>query len=121
MSTQTLSKLFHIDTEKYRKEYQRRYNSEESVHLDIMIGENKAFFCTTSETYKKIISIERSDKLINKLCSKLPGKALEQFAQRCLIDEIIISNNIEGVHSTRREIAQIISELEQNDYSPYSS
>jgi len=37
---------------------------------------------------------------------------LKQYINKCLIDEIVITNNIEGVHSTRKEIAEILDDLE---------
>ena len=38
------------------------------------------------------------------LSMKLPGVALRQYSQKCLIDEIVLTNKIEGVHSSRKEI-----------------
>ncbi len=115
MSEKTLYKLFYIDKDKYKQEYEKRFNSDDTVHLDFSIGDNPAFFCQTPEIYKLIVSIERADKEIVLLCSNLPGKALAQFTHRCLIDEIVITNNIEGVHSTRREIGAILQDLSAKD------
>ena len=108
-------KLFHIDQKKYKEEYEHRFNSDSTVKLNIKIGYNQAFFCVTDELYKKIISIERNDKKINQLCSKLPPKAIQQFAMRCLVDEIILTNNIEGVNSTRKEVSEILLDLSKKN------
>jgi len=35
-----------------------------------------------------------------------------QYIKKCLIDEIVITNNIEGVHITRKEIGEILDDLE---------
>lgn len=40
---------------------------------------------------------------------------MSQFQQRCLIDEIVLTNNIEGVHSTRKEISEILQDLSKNN------
>ena len=45
----------------------------------------------------------------------MPGVAIVQFAKRCLIDEIILTNNIEGVYSTRRDISTILQDLSINN------
>lgn len=45
----------------------------------------------------------------------MPKIALDQLAQRCLIDEIVLTNNIEGIHSTRKEISQVLSNLSKED------
>lgn len=40
--------------------------------------------------------------------SKLPGEALLQFELKCLVEEIKMTNDIEGVASTRKEIEDAI-------------
>jgi Fic family protein len=41
----------------------------------------------------------------------LPGIALNQYIRRCLIDEIVLTNEIEGVISTRRDISEILEDV----------
>ena len=115
MAKYTLAKLFHIDPMEHEMEYEKRFNSSDAVKLDIFIGDNQAFFCPDTEIYKLALSIERTDKKINELYNILPPKAIEHFTKRCLIDEIVISNNIEGVHSTRKEISDILEDLSRNN------
>lgn len=115
MSEQALYKLFYSDNQKYRNEYEKRYNSEETIRFDINIGEYPAFICPNADIYKMIISIERTDKKVNELYNRLPMKAIRQFENRCLIDEIVLTNNIEGIHSTRREINDILNDLSKKD------
>lgn len=112
---QSLYKLFHYDMECYKKEYERRFNDENTIHLDISIGGNPVFVQLTVDMYKTLLSIEKTDKKINSLCGKLLKIALKQFAQKCLIDEIVLTNNIEGIHSTRKEISQVLSNLSKED------
>lgn len=106
-----LSKLFYSDTENYKKIYNKRFNSEYTTHLNFFINGHRAFFTLLPSFYSKLIEIYKIDKKIKALCDILPGKAIEHFARRCLIDEIILTNNIEGVHSTRREISSVLTEL----------
>ena len=47
------------------------------------------------------------------MTNSLPGKALEQYSKKCLIDEIVVTNNIEGVRSTRKDISDALQILEQ--------
>ncbi len=49
---------------------------------------------------------------IAKLSALLPKIALQQYINKCLIDEIVITNNIEGAYSTRKEIGEILDDLE---------
>lgn len=48
-----------------------------------------------------------------KIIEKIPGAAIAQFLHTCLIEEIKSSNDIEGVHSTRKEILTALSAPEQ--------
>lgn len=115
MKKMPLKKLFHIDMEAYKSEYEKRFNDDDTVHLDIEISGNAAFLCQTKEMFGSIISIERTNTKIVNMCSVLPEKALIQYRTRCLTDEIVLTNNIEGVHSTRKEINEILSDLSTKD------
>lgn len=110
-----LKKLFHIDREAYKSEYEKRFNDDDAVHLDIEISGNAAFLCQTKEMFGSIISIERTNTKIVNMCSVLPERALIQYRTRCLTDEIVLTNNIEGVQSTRKEINEILSDLSTKD------
>lgn len=115
MKKMPLKKLFHIDREAYKSEYEKKFNDEDTIHLDIEISGNPAFICQTKEVFGSIISIERTNTAIAKMCSKLPEKALIQYRNRCLTDEIVLTNNIERVHSTRKEINEILTDLSKKD------
>ena len=45
MKKMPLKKLFHIDREDYKSEYEKRFNDDDTVHLDIEISGNAAFLC----------------------------------------------------------------------------
>lgn len=111
----SLKKLFHIDRARYEPEYEKRYNSETAVRFDFKIGKEPAFVCQTPEIFNLIISIERTDKAVDRLHNQLPPIAINQFANRCLIDEIVLSNNIEGVRSTRKELNAILKDLSEKN------
>ena len=115
MPEKPLRTIFHIDEKEYKLEYERRYNNSNALHLNVNIGEYPAFICQTPEIFKQIISIERLDKMVSKICLSLPGIAIEQFSQKCLIDEILLTNDIEGVHSTRKEIQEILQDLSKKN------
>lgn len=111
----SLLKIYHSDINNYNKIYESRYNSDSAVHLNFTIHQNQAFFIETPELLKKIISIQRIDKDIQHFVEVLPKLSITQFTKRCLIDEIVLSNNIEGVHSTRKEIDSVLTDLEKSD------
>ena len=107
-----LKSLYYDHKEEYEALYESRFNSNECVHLNFSIANNPAFFLETPELMKKVVEITRLDKAISQLSNSLPGIALKQYINKCLIDEIVITNNIEGVHSTRKEIGEILDDLE---------
>ncbi|MGN0967739.1 MAG: Fic family protein [Oscillospiraceae bacterium] len=107
-----LSKLYYQNQEEYEKVYHARFQSEYAVRLNFTVGEHQAFFVQTPEIYKMMADILRMNKAISNLCQTLPGAAINQFFRRCLVDEIVLTNSIEGVRSTRKEISEILDELE---------
>lgn len=107
-----LSKLYYQDQEAYEKTYQARFQSEYAVHLNFTVGAHQAFFVQTPEIYRIIAEILRMNQAISGLCVSLPRAAIHQFSRRCLVDEIVLTNSIEGVRSTRKEISEILDELE---------
>lgn len=111
---ESLYKLFYIDKDLYEQVYNERIKSKNTFFLDFEIKGNKLFYLEDPELLKKIISIEVMDKKIQELVQFLPKLSINQFSRRCLIDEIIMSNKIERVYSTRREIDDIISEINTN-------
>ena len=112
MSYKELKSLFYGDANIYAQEYNKRFNSEEAIKLDFYIGENQAFFLNNAEVLTVAYKIQKLDKKIYKLCHTLPGVALTQYSKKCLIDEIVITNKIEGVHSSRKEIGEALDILE---------
>lgn len=109
----SLRKLYYGDEESYSEAYNMRFNGIASVKLDFQINKRQAFFVQCDDVVQRMYQILRLDKQVKELLIRLPGIAAEQYRRKCLIDEIVLSNKIEGVHSSRREIDEVLSELEQ--------
>ena len=112
MSYQSLAKLFYSDKDHYEEIYQERFDSKYATKINFEINGSQAFFVLEPSLHYNIISIYKADKRIKKLRDELPGVAISHFTIRSLIDEIVLTNDIEGVYSSRREINSILSELE---------
>lgn len=112
-----LNKAFYKYPEgEYEKLYSSRFNSQEAILLNIKIHDSQAFIYQNAEVLELCLQINKIDKKIQKLrISKhgLPGVALQQFSRRCLIDEVVLTNDIEGVNSTRREIGDILDRVDE--------
>ena len=121
MAYQELSKLYYTDKLLLKSAYESRFHSMNAVKIAFSVGESQAFFVESPEVSALAKDILRMDKQIALMRNHLPADALKQFTKRCLIDEIVVTNRIEGVHSTRREISVILDELEarvNNDRKP---
>ncbi len=114
MDYKLLSKLYYKDNEQYEKLYYERFNGENTFRFDIKINDYEAFCCITPEIINLITAISSVDKSVYEVFSKLPAVAINEFARKCLVDEIILTNDIEGVYSTRKEINQIINSSKSN-------
>lgn len=112
MSYNLLSHLFYKDKNEYKSLYEKRITSESTCILPIKIGNHKAFYCLCPEIHNISIQIMQLDKKISCIRSELPNAALIQFANKCLIDEIKITNDIEGVYSTRKELTAVLNEMD---------
>ena len=112
MPYESLYKLKYSQPGQYESIYQTRFNDPETIHLDFNIHDNPAFIYPTLEMMQLIIKIHKTDKQVRALRNQLPGVAIQQFTNRCLVDEIVLTNDIEGVNSTRHEIREVIEKLE---------
>lgn len=108
MNYETLTKLYYKDKSMHDKLYAERFNSEFSYHLPFEISGYEAFFIIDFRISKKIEDIYHLSHQLDVILRKLPPIAIESYINRNLIDEIMLTNDIEGVYSTRREISQII-------------
>lgn len=109
MNYVALYKYYYNDKKKYNDLYLSRFHNELTIHFDFEIKENPCFFLPHIEIMNLVSAIYAKTKELDKLKHKLPEIALHQFSLTCLIDEIKLTNEIEGVHSTRKEINDIIT------------
>lgn len=115
MNYEKLGSLFYKDKNEYTKEYNNRFNSYSTEKFDFKIGEHQAFLIYTREIVNLLEEIHKLDKKLLVLTNKLPKTALTQYKKKCLIDEIHLTNEIEGVYSTRKEISELIDIINNKD------
>lgn len=108
MKYELLKSLYYKDPMLYEKEYQKRLSSDCVYMLDITISGNRAFFLRTPDLYERIVKIYRGDAKLYDLYDKLPGAAIDQFIHKSLIGEIVGTNDIEQIHSSRSEVNEIL-------------
>lgn len=113
MKYRELKKIYYSEPpEVYCKIYEERKKGLSSIQFDLPIGDQKAFLVLVPEILSVVTKIYQKDKQLTQflLSHMLPPVAIEQYKERCLIDEIVMTNGIEGVNSTRKEISEILEE-----------
>ena len=115
MNYERLASLYYKGKEEYEKEYNNRFNSIASKKLNISIYENQCFYILTEEVLNKLYNIMVLNQKLNKLTSKIPGIALHQYIKKCLIDEIVLTNEMEGVISKRKDINGILENVKDKN------
>lgn len=115
MEYKLLSSLYYKDINQYNKLYTTRFTNENTYHFNIKINDNEAFCCLDSQIFSLCDKISKADKYIYVLSSQLPSAAITQFAAKSLVDEIILTNDIEGVYSTRKEINLILNDVKKRN------
>ena len=116
MEYELLSKIFYKKPTEYESIYDARFNSEASIKLPIKIHENVGFIFNTNEITKLLVKIYKTINKINLLRTHLPNIAISSYIIKSLKDEIVLTNEIEGVRSTRKEIEDAIDSI-KNDKS----
>ena len=110
MTYELLSKLYYKDPTLYQMEYERRKNDPLSISLGFEIAGGEAFFVQTPEFLGLTARIYKKFITLTKLCTSLPGIVNTAYARKCLIDEIILTNDIEGIRSTRKEVLDVLTD-----------
>lgn len=117
MNYKLLNKIYYSDPKSYKTEYESRIKSPSAITFDVKIKDNTAFLMITPEVFDKMYEISRLDRKLTDLTNQLPEIALEQYIKKCLIEEIILTNEIEGVVSTRRDVFDALAaqEIKENN------
>ena len=95
---------FNLTPKELETLYRRRYNSESTIQLDFEVNGNPSFVVLNTELQKVISSIYQLDKKLCLLSADIPSDALSQFVAVSMIEEIQQSNEVENVHSTKKEL-----------------
>jgi len=115
MEYESLSKIYYKNPAEHNKIYVERFNSSLTRHFDFQIQEynhrNKhpAFFCYTEEFTVLMEKIYKKHEDLLQALQAVPPLVLEQFILSSVVDEVRATSDIEGIHSTRKEIKEVVS------------
>lgn len=110
MKYRALSSIFYSNHDKYLDIYKERYNSESTYRFKFQVSGYNSFVVITHHILQQVESIMELDRELVIKMTSVPPIALSQYTKKCLIDEIRMTNEIEGVVSTRKEINEILND-----------
>lgn len=99
--------------EDVRRELAARTESLSTIRPAFQIGSHPAFIMYCDEMIRSVSAIHRGCRRVERLVQKLPGVALRQYINQALVEEIHQTNEMENVHSTRKEIRESMEWVEQ--------
>ena len=108
MKYKLLSSLYYKSKEEYNQVYKNRYNSESTYRFDFEVKQNKCFVLIDNEMLSRVEKINKLYYELYLCLNSLPSLAIEEYTKKSLIDEVTITNEIEGIVSTRKEINDIL-------------
>lgn len=110
----SLSKIFYTNPKAHHSEYVARFSSPFTVRLPLMIRqfnhekEFQAFFCYSQDLPLLMEKIYTGFTDFTRTLQNVSNIVLQQFALASLIDEVHSTSAIEGIHSTHRELKDIL-------------
>lgn len=123
MTYESLAKLFYKDSSPDRfgrnEEMARlRRESESSFKLGIKTkaGE-ELFFAVPREMSRLSESVLRNERHVSAAFSNIPGIARGSLVRSLIADEVVCTNDIEGIHSTRKQINELLEAEELSGVS----
>ncbi|WP_080792512.1 Fic family protein [Corynebacterium pacaense] len=109
MAYSTLKKLHYSQGETTAARlWEVRRASESALHWDFPVGNDQLFCLLVPEVVRNVERIYQEEKRTFALWAQLPGAARSHYVRSLLMDEVVATNAIEGVHSTRKQIAHAL-------------
>lgn len=114
MSYNSLTKIYYKNANEHDAEYQKLYNAPFAQHLNILIKQYNhnnaypAFFNYTEDIALLTEKIYKAYENFLYVIHSVPPVVLHQFSLLSILDEVKSTNDIEGIHSTKKEIREII-------------
>lgn len=114
----SLKVLFHMDERTADEVYNKRFESEATNKLGVLINNYECFYMANDEIINLLGRIYSINMWFDKIVvqGRLPGSSQNYILLASLIEEIRSSNRIEGIYSTRKEIQDLLTEDESKRY-----
>lgn len=115
MTYRTLSTIFHMDKattalDDNRNLARERRLADSSFRLGMLTDGDELFFAVPRELSVLNEEVLRKERKVSALFSSLPPVARGALIRSLVIDEVVSTNALEGIHSTRRQIDELLCE-----------
>ena len=88
------------------------HDSVSSIAPDFLINGHPSFIIYCDEILHELVHIRNQNLEIDRLTRRLPSVARRQFLMQAIIEEIHQTNEMENIHSTRKEIRDEMKVIE---------
>lgn len=117
-----LSKLFHMDTssDRYSKneaEATRRKEMESTFIIEMLNDSESFFIAVPREMIVLIEKILRAERKTSAMMRTIPPIGQAALVRGLVLDEVVSTNTIEGIHSTRKQIEEALESRETDNTS----
>ena len=112
MKYEGLKRIFHQNEKRWMDVYNRRFNSEFSHHLGVLVNGKECFYVMNEEILNLIDQIYSVNHELDVLPFPELGKRYAILSS--VLEEIRSSNKIEGIHSTHQELKELTTEKKSN-------
>lgn len=110
-------KFYKGNSHEFNELHERRISFESTVHLGLTIKPMnqpniyELYYIPTNDLIKKVTDIYKMATRLNMKLENLPLVAKEQFILERMVEEQYYTNEIEGVKSTKAEIAKSVQNI----------
>ncbi|MCL2745669.1 MAG: Fic family protein [Coriobacteriia bacterium] len=113
----TLKRVFYEDAsnarfENNQAEAQRRFKDLSTFRSGIQLRTGELFYTVPRELVTLTEKVLRLERKVSQLWRSLPPIALGSYIRDLIAQEIVSTNEIEGIRSTRKEIEEALSSLD---------
>jgi Fic family protein len=113
MAYKSLKKLFYMDSSRDRFANNRRLaaerlNAESTFRTGMMTKEGELFLAVPHELSVLSEQTLRKERVLQGLQVSIPRIARGALVRSLVVDEVVCTNSLEGIHSTRRQISELL-------------
>ena len=113
MAYKSLKKLFYMDSSSERFANNKRLaaerlNAESTFRTGMITGEGELFLAVPHELSVLSEQALRKERVLQTLQASIPRIARGALVRSLVIDEVVGTNSLEGIHSTRGQISELL-------------